>query len=1096
VVAGTQDIKVGSGIAAITVAPLSGTGAGGEAVVGALTWHKESATGTEAQDGDISGLAIGNTITLHWSFAASDANYIQAAKTGAVTLTVVEGDPQPLVFETPSAVAKTYGDAKFTNAASHSPVDPTKGAITYASDRAEVATVDSATGEVTIAGAGTAVITATAAPVAGTWAQGSASYTLTVNPKSIAGMLAITGAPYTYTGSAQSPAYEVKDGEAELVPATDYTVTLPSETDAGSYDLTVTGAGNYTGTATATFTILPKQLENSMLAISGGTYTYTGSAQSPAYTVTDDVTELAKDTDYEETALPSETDAGDYALTVSGIGNYAGRAAATFTIEKAPLAAGDIEADLTSVAYDGTAKPAAVSVKAKTGYGTLTVKYDGDTAAPVDAGSYAVTVDVSGGANCDAAEGIAIGTYTIDQASASGVGQSVNVKAGAANTYAFDLKTMLPPGVDAAQVSVYAAGSATDADVIIDSTSVDGGILSIAVKDSAAAAQTAEIPITFTSANYTISSAAVTVNVTAKTPVDVSGITVTGRAYNGEAIAYGGAAVFTDIIEEEIIDDIEPVFTWTGGEAPSNAGGYTLTVSAAETEDYVFNPQIIAFTITKAPLTLRADDKSMTRGGALPALTFTAAGLVAGEAWDSVKAGDPSLSTEADGAADGSFAIAITGGSLNGAGGANYAIAGRENGTLTVTAPASSGGGGGGGSSPALTAPAADGAVSVSYTQMGGAVTLTLPDAKVAELIEKSSGTASIDLTSVANATSAELPAAALAKLAEAELAVEIKLPQGSVALEAAAAASAAERSGGGSVSVALKTVALSSLNERQREAVGDAPVFDISVASGSAAIKEFGGGLITIALPYTLKEGETASGVVVWHIDELGNIEKLATMYDTRTKTVIFTTSHLSLYAIAYEEPTESDAPWQNPFSDVKAGDWFYGDVEYAVMNGLFNGTGATTFSPNARMTRAMLVTVLHRISGNPANGANTTGFADVPAGQWYSEAVAWAAGAGIAAGIGNNQFAPNAEITRQDLAALLYRYAQLTDDSGQMTEDAGALSGFGDASAASEYARGALAWAVAAGILRGDNANRLNPQGLATRAEAAAMLHRFLAL
>ncbi|MDR0999257.1 MAG: InlB B-repeat-containing protein [Clostridiales bacterium] len=141
-------------------------------------------------------------------------------------------------------------------------------------------------------------------------------------------------------------------------------------------------------------------------------------------------------------------------------------------------------------------------------------------------------------------------------------------------------------------------------------------------------------------------------------------------------------------------------------------------------------------------------------------------------------------------------------------------------------------------SNPSSTVTAADGAVSVEYTRAGDFITLILPENKVNEIIRKSSQTASIDLTSAANATSAELPAAALAKLAEAELAVEIKLPQGSVAFEAAAAASIAERSGG-NVSVSLKAVAPSSLNERQREAAGDAPVFDITVTSGNNAIKE-----------------------------------------------------------------------------------------------------------------------------------------------------------------------------------------------------------------------------------------------------------------
>jgi hypothetical protein len=405
--------------------------------------------------------------------------------------------------------------------------------------------------------------------------------------------------------------------------------------------------------------------------------------------------------------------------------------------------------------------------------------------------------------------------------------------------------------------------------------------------------------------------------------------------------------------------------------------------------------------------------------------------------------------------------------------------------------------------------------VSISYTRSGGAVTLALPDSKVAELIEKSSGMASIDLTAAANATTVNLPKTALAKLADAELGIEIKLPQGSITLEAAAAASAAGQAGGYSVTIALKAVATSSLNELQRKAAGSAPVFDVSILSGSKAITSFDGGLITIALPYALKAREKASGVVVRHIDELGGIEKLSTMYDTRARMAVFATSHLSLYAIAYEETAQGDATarpgaaWQNPFDDVKAGDWFYGDVEYAVANGLLRGTGATTFSPDTPMTRAMLVTVLCRLAA-PESGADAARFTDVPPDEWYSDAVAWAAEIGIVSGVGDNMFAPNAEIKRQDLAVLLHRYAQaqladgggqlagdggeLADGGGQLAGDTGALAGYGDAEAVSEYARGALAWAISAGIMRGGDTNSLNPQGFATRAETAAMLHRFL--
>ena len=177
----TQGIKVGSALSVFTsIAPANATGVGGATVAGTTTWYSDEARNTEAQGSDVSGLAVDATKTLYWKFVPGDTNY--EAVTGSTLFTIVEGDPQTLTFATPDSVTKTYGDAEFTNAAANNREDG--GAITYASNNTAVATVDD-TGKVTIKKAGTAVITATAAAVPGTYAQGVMSYTLTVNPKAI-----------------------------------------------------------------------------------------------------------------------------------------------------------------------------------------------------------------------------------------------------------------------------------------------------------------------------------------------------------------------------------------------------------------------------------------------------------------------------------------------------------------------------------------------------------------------------------------------------------------------------------------------------------------------------------------------------------------------------------------------------------------------------------------------------------------------------------------------------------------------------------------------------------------------------------------------
>lgn len=177
----TQGIKVGSALSVFTsIAPANATGVGGATVAGTTTWYFDSNCTTAAQESDVSGLAVGATKTLYWKFVPGNTNY--EAVTGSTLFTIVEGDPQTLTFATPDSVTKTYGDAEFTNAAANNREDG--GAITYASNNTAVATVDD-TGKVTIKKAGTAVITATAAAVPGTYAQGVMSYTLTVNPKAI-----------------------------------------------------------------------------------------------------------------------------------------------------------------------------------------------------------------------------------------------------------------------------------------------------------------------------------------------------------------------------------------------------------------------------------------------------------------------------------------------------------------------------------------------------------------------------------------------------------------------------------------------------------------------------------------------------------------------------------------------------------------------------------------------------------------------------------------------------------------------------------------------------------------------------------------------
>lgn len=178
--------------------------------------------------------------------------------------------------------------------------------------------------------------------------------------------------------------------------------------------------------------------------------------------------------------------------------------------------------------------------------------------------------------------------------------------------------------------------------------------------------------------------------------------------------------------------------------------------------------------------------------------------------------------------------------------------------------------------------------------------------------------------------------------------------------------------------------------------------------------------------------------------------------------------------------------------FSDVTSESWYYESVQYAVNMSLMNGVGNNCFAPNTQMSRAMLVTVLWRYAGSLNEGENI--FTDVKDGQWYTDAIAWAAENEIVSGIGNGKFDPDGTVTREQLAAVLYRYSQaLALDTGKQQE----LSGFPDASAVSTWAQTALSWAVAEGLLTGNQSGTtvyLDPQGNATRAQVATILMRYI--
>jgi hypothetical protein len=182
------------------------------------------------------------------------------------------------------------------------------------------------------------------------------------------------------------------------------------------------------------------------------------------------------------------------------------------------------------------------------------------------------------------------------------------------------------------------------------------------------------------------------------------------------------------------------------------------------------------------------------------------------------------------------------------------------------------------------------------------------------------------------------------------------------------------------------------------------------------------------------------------------------------------------------------AEEPSGMPFTDVASGAWYYDAVSFVYKRGLMAGTGDNLFSPNVTTSRGMIVTILYRLDGSPS--ASSAGFTGVTSGQWYTDAVNWAAANDIVAGYGNGLFGPNDTVTREQMAVILYRYAQY---KGYDTSASNSLNGYTDVGGVSSWALTAMQWANAEGLINGTSGTTLSPTNGATRAEVAQILMRF---
>ena len=274
---------------------------------------------------------------------------------------------------------------------------------------------------------------------------------------------------------------------------------------------------------------------------------------------------------------------------------------------------------------------------------------------------------------------------------------------------------------------------------------------------------------------------------------------------------------------------------------------------------------------------------------------------------------------------------------------------------------------------------------------------------------------------------------------------------------------------------------------QEAKKAIGSRPVYDITlecVKDGKKTAVNLNGETISVAIPYTPAKNEKTGNLYAVYVDKTGKVEWLTkSSYDADQKAVIFEAAHFSIYGVGYKNPVPN-------FTDIN-GHWAKEHILFTVSRGLFSGTGKTTFSPNTTLTRGMFVTALGRLAGiDPADYKNGK-FTDVKSNAYYAPYVNWAASKGIVNGTGATTFAPDNKITREQMAVIMKNYA---DKMGYSIPNTLEAVTFADNAQISSWAKDAVKAMQQAGILAGKVNNRFDPKGNATRAEAATVLHRFV--
>ncbi len=338
-----------------------------------------------------------------------------------------------------------------------------------------------------------------------------------------------------------------------------------------------------------------------------------------------------------------------------------------------------------------------------------------------------------------------------------------------------------------------------------------------------------------------------------------------------------------------------------------------------------------------------------------------------------------------------------------------------------------------------------------------------------------------------ADDTQITIPAAAAKDIADSKLTLRIETADGSIlTLDKDFIKSVSTQIGSDDLHIVITAKTAKEASEAVKSSgisaadAANANIFEVQMFAGSKQIKEFKGKItLDLRAPSGLKAGDTND---VYRVDADGKSEKHTGNVKSENEILVseVTASGMGTFLVL--------APKGLPFTDV-SGHWAIDAITYVYNNGLFNGVSDTLFAPNSTMTRAMLVTVLYRMEKTPAVTEGRS-FSDVKSGTWYTDAVSWASSHEIVKGFDDGTFGPNKDITREQMAAILMRYAEYKGYDVSKTAD---ISAYTDASKVGSWALDDMRWAVGSGLITGIDSKTLAPKGNATRAQVATILMRF---